>query len=332
MGDPAGVGPEIILKSYLKRREYSLPTFVVYGCPKTLRTRARTLDLECSIKEVASAANSISIFEKEVPIVPIPVAHNCEAGKPNPENANSIIECITLATQAAIKSEVTGIVTNPISKAILRESGFGFSGHTDFLAYLAETNYAKRNFLPVMMLVSQYLRVVPVTIHIPISEIPLKLTPALIEGTIKTTLQGLIDDFGIRNPRIAVSGLNPHAGEKGTIGREEIDIIKPIIDKLHASGINISGPYSADSLFYPNARKTYDAAVCMYHDQALLPIKTLDFDTSVNVTLGLPFIRTSPDHGTAFEIANLGTASPNSFISALKLAAEISAQRQKTFS
>ncbi|MFM7083785.1 MAG: 4-hydroxythreonine-4-phosphate dehydrogenase PdxA [Hyphomicrobium sp.] len=331
MGDPSGIGPEIIIKSYVKKREYSLPPFVVFGCPKTIKARARLLNLECAIKEVASVATSSPFFTNELPVIPVNLIHDATPGKPNPENAKSIIECITMATQATINGDAAAIVTNPISKAVLHRSGFKYPGHTEFLAYLAETYTGDKKFLPIMMLVSQHLRVVPVTIHIPVSEIPTHLSPSLIEQTLKTTWESLKYDFGIKNPRISVSGLNPHAGEDGTIGREEIVIIKPIIEKLKVSGINARGPYSADSLFTSVTRTTYDAAVCMYHDQALIPLKTLDFESGVNVTLGLPFVRTSPDHGTAFEISNSGIASPNSFISAIKLASEISERRQKQF-
>lgn len=329
MGDPAGIGLEIILKSYQKRTEYSLPPFVIFGCPNALEERARLLNINCKIRIVNKIEGSIASFTNELPVLPIPTADKVVPGKPNKINSKAIIESVTLATKAVIDDTASAIVTCPISKAVLSSYGFSYPGHTEFLAHLAETFYASASIRPVMMLVSENLRVVPVTIHIPISDVPLKLSAPIVEETIMKTWQSLKDDFAIQNPVISVAGLNPHAGESGTIGREELEIIKPIVEKLHSCGLNVNGPYSADSLFIPKARSSYDAVICMYHDQALIPFKTIDFDTGVNFTLGLPFVRTSPDHGTAFEIAHLGIASPTSFISALKLANDISQRRQQ---
>ncbi len=328
MGDPAGIGPEITLKSYARRAERGLAPFAVYGCPKTLAERARLFGIDVTMTEVASPAEAVAPFADRLPVVPITVAREVKPGQPLPENAMSTISAIEQATRAVVAGEAAALVTSPIAKAVLYKAGFVHPGHTEFLAALAESLVPGRRHHPVMMLASDLLRVVPVTIHVPISEVPRSLTRRLLYETINTTWRSLKSDFGIDEPRVAVAGLNPHAGEGGTIGREDIDLIAPAVEELRREGLAVSGPHSADTLFHAAARRTYDAAVCMYHDQALIPIKTLSFDTGVNVTLGLPFVRTSPDHGTAFDIAAKGIASPESMLAALRMAPELAERRR----
>jgi 4-hydroxythreonine-4-phosphate dehydrogenase len=244
------------------------------------------------------------------------------AGQLVAQNAAGVISVIERAVGLALSGKVSAVCTSPIHKKALKDgANFAFPGHTEFLAHLAG------DVPVVMMLACDVLRVVPATIHIALAEVPATLTASLLAQTLRLTHAGLIRDFGIANPRIAVAGLNPHAGEGGAMGHEEISLISPVIAALQAEGMSLTGPLSADTLFHARARATYDAAVCMYHDQALIPIKTLDFDGGVNVTLGLPFIRTSPDHGTALDIAGKGLARPDSMIAALRLAAKMAASR-----
>ena len=243
-------------------------------------------------------------------------------GTPNPANAQDVIDVIARAVALAQAGEVSAVCTAPIHKKALKDgAGFGFPGHTEYLAHLAGVDRV------VMLLACDALRVVPVTIHIAIAEVPRALTAAALEATIRITHAGLIRDFGIAAPRLAVAGLNPHAGEGGAMGSEEITLIAPVLERLRAEGFALAGPLSADTMFHARARAGYDAAICMYHDQALIPIKTLDFDGGVNVTLGLPFIRTSPDHGTALDIAGRGVARVESTVAALRLAAKMAAAR-----
>jgi 4-hydroxythreonine-4-phosphate dehydrogenase len=265
---------------------------------------------------------------RDVPAGVLPVlAHPFAAENPPgvlvPDNARGVIEVIERAVALAMSGAVGAVCTAPLHKKALKDgAGFAFPGHTEFLAHLAGVERV------VMMLASPLLRVVPVTIHIPLSEVATALTPALLEETIHLTHAGLIRDCGLAQPRIAVAGLNPHAGEGGAMGDEEARVIAPVLDRLRAEGMSILGPMSADTMFHARARAGYDVAVCMYHDQALIPIKTLDFDGGVNVTLGLPFIRTSPDHGTACDIAGRGLARPDSLIAALRLARDMALARQ----
>jgi 4-hydroxythreonine-4-phosphate dehydrogenase len=236
-----------------------------------------------------------------------------------------VIAAIEAATAAVAAGHASAIVTAPISKETLYATGFPFPGHTEFLAELAARHRPGQTFHPVMMLACDQLRVVPLTIHIPLQDVPGRITADLLTSTARILAADLTRYFGLARPRIAIAGLNPHAGEGGTIGREEVEVIAPAIARLRGEGLDIAGPLSADTMFHAAARARYDAAICMYHDQAHLPIKTLAFDEGVNVTLGLPFVRTSPDHGTAFDIAGTGKARPDSFIAALRLAAKMAA-------
>jgi 4-hydroxythreonine-4-phosphate dehydrogenase len=248
-----------------------------------------------------------------------------EPGKPYSGDAPLVVDAIRKGVGAVLSGRASAIVTCPISKETLYAAGFKYPGHTEFLAELAR-EHTGRTCLPVMMIASEALRTVPVTIHVPLRDVPSLLTRDLIVETARVTAHDLAKHFGIANPRLAVSGLNPHAGEGGTIGREEVEIIDPAIRQIQSEGINAFGPLSADTMFHAKARLTYDAAICMYHDQALIPAKTLAFENGVNVTLGLPFVRTSPDHGTAFSIAGTGSADPSSFVAALKLAHRLAKQ------
>jgi len=305
-GDPSGIGPEIALKARAALGG-DLPFFWI-GDPAHLPPGAR-----CS--EIADPAEALAVAANRLPVLPHAFAVAAVPGRPDPSNARAVIEVIARAVHLVQGGHASAICTAPISKVELkRGAGFAFPGHTEFLAHLAGVDRV------VMMLACPALRVVPVTIHLPLSQVPAALTPDLLESTIRLTVAGLIRDFGIRAPRLAVAGLNPHAGEGGAMGTEELTVIAPVLARLRAEGFDLVGPLSADTMFHAGARKTYDAAVAMYHDQALIPIKTIDFAGGVNVTLGLPFIRTSPDHGTAFDIAGRGLADPSSLIAALRMA------------
>lgn len=316
LGDPAGIGPDISLFAYQARTTEPVPPFVLLGDPELLAARARTLGLNTAFEVIEEPGAAPKLFAKALPVLPINVAGAVVAGRPDPAAAAAIRQSIERAVGLVVDGAANAVVTNPISKALLYRSGFDFPGHTEFLGQLAGLKPSDA----VMMLVAGDLKVVPVTIHIPLKQVPTALTQALILRTLMITARDLSRYFGVNRPRIAVTGLNPHAGEDGTLGREEIEIIAPAIEMARGKGLDVTGPHSADALFHAEARKTYDVAVAMYHDQALIPFKTLAFDTGVNVTLGLPFVRTSPDHGTAFALAGTGRASPRSLIEALRLA------------
>jgi 4-hydroxythreonine-4-phosphate dehydrogenase len=326
MGDPAGIGPEITLRAFAERSDKGLEPFVVFADKDLFAERARALGLAVPIALVATPAEALDAFADALPVIHVPLAVRARAGDPDARNAPAVIAAIEAATAAAVHGEAAAVVTNPIAKHVLGAAGFPFPGHTEFLAALAERHYGKPQ-RAVMMLATTELRVVPLTVHLALAEVPAAITRALIYETVRTTYAALRRDFGIDAPRIAVAGLNPHAGEAGTMGREEVDTIAPAIADLRAEGLSVTGPHSADTLFHPAARRSYDAVVAMYHDQALIPLKTIGFDEGVNVTLGLPFVRTSPDHGTAFDIAAAGRASATSLIEALKLAASLAAAR-----
>ena len=316
LGDPAGIGPDITLLAFQARLAERIPPFVLLGDPEVLAARAHILGLAVAIEAIGEPAVATRLFAKALPVLPIAVPGDVVPGRPDPAAAPAIQQSIERALALVREGAASAIVTNPISKAVLYRAGFPFPGHTEFLARLAGREASDA----VMMLVAGDLKVVPVTIHIPLKEVINALTQSLIIKTLATTARDLTRYFGVARPRIAVTGLNPHAGEDGGMGREEIDIIIPAIAAARAQGLDVTGPYPADTLFHAEARATYDAAVAMYHDQALIPFKTLAFDTGVNTTLGLPFVRTSPDHGTAFALAGTGKASPRSLIEALRLA------------
>lgn len=326
MGDPAGIGLDITLAAWSACRKKG-PVFAFLGDPAALHDRAARLGVTVPISEISDLAEATSRFSASLPVLPFLLAEKAVPGTPSQANASAILTSIRQAVALTQQGRAAAVVTNPISKAVLQEAGFSHPGHTEYLADLAARPGTEPPF-PVMMLASAGLRVVPVTIHIPLAQVPRKLTHALLRRTAVTTHEGLSRRFGIARPRIGVTGLNPHAGESGHMGREEIDIIAPVISSLKSAGMEIAGPYPADAIFQERQRGAFDAIVAMYHDQALVPIKALAFDTAVNVTLGLPFVRTSPDHGTAFDIAGTGKASASSLICALEMAASMADHRE----
>lgn len=321
-GDPAGIGPDISLAAWAKRNELGLSPFLFIGDPDVLKARARSLGLDVSVKD-STPDHAVEDFNSCFPVLPVSAGIDVVAGQPHMATARGTISAIETAVSLCFEGKVRAIVTNPIAKSVLYQAGFGFPGHTEFLAALAEKTTGNP-VLPVMMLAGQKVRAVPVTIHIPLRAVAGTLTADLILRTCRVIHADMRDKFGLESPRLAIAGLNPHAGEGGALGREDEDVIAPAISQLRSEGIDAFGPLSADTMFHDDARRRYDVAVCMYHDQALIPVKALDFDESVNVTLGLPFIRTSPDHGTAFGIAGQGIARENSLVAALRLADEMS--------
>ncbi|MEM7397753.1 MAG: 4-hydroxythreonine-4-phosphate dehydrogenase PdxA [Pseudomonadota bacterium] len=323
IGDPAGIGPDITLLAFEARHREQIPPFVFLGDKTILKARASELGLDVRIETITSPGDAVDLFDDALPLLPIPVPVPVQAGKPEPGAMAAVTASIEAATEMVQSGEARAIVTNPISKSGLYQAGFEFPGHTEYLAALATSNGQTPH--PVMMLASDTLKVIPATIHIPLKDVPEALTQDLLAKTIAITDHDMRQRFGFARPRIAVSGLNPHAGEDGTLGREEADTIASAIAAAQYAGLDVSGPYPADTLFHQAARERYDVAICMYHDQALVPFKTLAFDEGVNVTLGLPFVRTSPDHGTAFDIAGTGKANPRSLIEALRLADAMSA-------
>ncbi len=332
MGDPAGIGPEITLKAWAGRSAHRLTPFAVYGCPQALEQRSRALGLKVPIEAVASLDRVAAVFQSALPVVTVALAAPVVAGHADSANGPAIIAAIEQAVSDTASGRARAVVTNPIAKSVLYDAGFPHPGHTEFLALLATKKWPGRRHQAVMMLASDELRIVPLTIHVPLKNVPSLITRTLIAETVRITWAALKRDFGVEAPRIAVCGLNPHAGEGGAIGREEVETIAPAICDLQREGFTVTGPHSADTLFHVAARRTYDAVIAMYHDQALIPLKTLAFDQGVNITLGLPFVRTSPDHGTAFDIAADGRASALSLINALNVADQMSVRRAAALS
>jgi 4-hydroxythreonine-4-phosphate dehydrogenase len=322
LGDPAGVGPELIAAAWAARDLHGLPPFVVTGGPEVLRAAAAQRGPNIPVRQVFHPNEALDCFDHALPVLD-GIDYDYKPGQPDRAGAELALASLHEATGLARAGEVAGIVTAPVSKARLAEVGFDHPGQTEFVAYAC--GYSPSD--AVMMLAGPHLRTVPLTVHIPLSEVPLQISAALIERKARIVAMALIRDFGIANPRIAVAALNPHSGEAGLMGDEEGRIIAPAIALLQAEGLNVTGPHPADALFAARAREGYDVALCMYHDQALIPLKALDFDLGVNVTLGLPIIRTSPDHGTAFAIAGTGTADPGAMIAAIRMAGECAARR-----
>jgi len=321
MGEPAGIGPELALAAWLGRHETKIPPFVLIASKVQMLKSCAELGYDVVWHEVDRIAEAAEVFDHALPLLSLASECAVAPGKLDPSVAATVVASIKTAVQLALSGDVCAIITNPIHKKNLYDSGFSFPGHTEFLAHLAST--PGRTPVGVMMLQAGGLRTVPVTIHMPLARVPESLTQDLIVATAEIVNSDLIKYFGLERPRLVVAGLNPHAGEGGALGDEDMDIIKPAVELLRSRGLDICGPLSADTMFHEKARKTYDAALCMYHDQALIPVKTLGFDTGVNITLGLDFIRTSPDHGTALDIAGLGKACPGSLIQALKTAAQM---------
>ena len=328
MGDPAGIGLDIGLDVWLRRRDWNTPPFLLIGDPSALAERAKLLGHDVAIRE-AGPAEAGAIFADALPVLPMPCAAPVVAGAPDSANAGAIIGAIEEAVRLTLSGETAAVVTCPIAKSVLYDAGFGFPGHTEFLADLGERATGKP-LLPVMMLAGPKLKAVPVTIHMPLKDVPGALTGDLLYRTCAVTIADLKARFGLASPRLAVAGLNPHAGEGGALGREDDAIIRPVIERLQREGNDVTGPLPADTMFHDRARATYDVAICMYHDQALIPAKALGFDDSVNATLGLPFIRTSPDHGTAFSLAGKGIARADSLMAALRMARELADNTERT--
>lgn len=319
LGDPSGIGPDVLLKAWVNRNALALPQLFVAGDAEFLKRRSQQLKLDISFNDYLDSGiceNSLAVFDIDNPLIG-------NAGKPDTKDAIGTIKSIDTCVELTLTGKAAGVVTCPINKHVLYDAGFKQPGHTEYLAELG-TKHTGEAITPVMMLAGPELRTVPVTIHIALHEVPQKLTEKTIIETATITAQDLRAKFGIQSPRLAIAGLNPHAGENGSMGHEDAQIIRPAIAQLKSLGINAWGPLPADTMFHKQARETFDVAICMYHDQALIPAKTLGFDDAVNVTLGLPFIRTSPDHGTAYDIAGTGKANPSSFIAAMKMAYEMS--------
>jgi 4-hydroxythreonine-4-phosphate dehydrogenase len=324
-GEPAGIGPDITIKAWLRRNELKLPPFYLLGDRDFLSRRASALGLDVKFAD-SSPEDAIAAFADALPVVATGHPATARPGQPDGTSADAAMASIRRAVADVAAGRASAVVTNPIAKSVLYRAGFRHPGHTEFLAELAAGSNGQVS-QPVMLLWSPALAVVPVTIHLALREAITQLTSDLIVSTARIVVTDLKARFGLARPRLAVSGLNPHAGEDGSLGTEELTIVEPAIEILRGEAIDVRGPLPADTMFHAAARQTYDCAICMYHDQALIPIKTLAFDDAVNVTLGLPFIRTSPDHGTAFDIAGTGKANPSSLIAALRLAARMAAAR-----
>jgi 4-hydroxythreonine-4-phosphate dehydrogenase len=328
LGEPAGIGPDLALTIWQRRAELDIPPFYIIAEPDFLGRRAGKLGLSVPI-ERASAANAAAVFPSALPVAALGLSISATPGKPDASSAPAAIAAIRRAVADVMAGSAAAVVTNPVAKDVLYNSGFAEPGHTEFLARLVQETSGKV-LRPVMMLWSPELAVVPVTIHLPLQDIFKHLSVELVVETGRIVARDLRNRFGLRRPRLAIAGLNPHAGEAGMLGDEDRAIVAPAVAALVGEGIDARGPLPADSMFHQAARASYDAALCMYHDQALIPIKTLAFDHAVNVTLGLPFVRTSPDHGTAFDIAGTGSADPTSLIAALRLAARLAASTGAT--
>jgi 4-hydroxythreonine-4-phosphate dehydrogenase len=321
-GEPAGIGPDITIKAWLRRHELKLPAFYLLGDSELMRRRAKALGLDIKLADT-SAEKAVDIFADALPVVSTGHTATAQPGHPDQSSAAAATASIRQGVADVVAGRANAIVTNPISKGVLYRAGFKHPGHTEYLAELASSGGHTPQ--AVMMLWSPILVVVPTTIHLSLRDAIDQLSTDLIVRTVRIVVADMKTRFGLINPRIAISGLNPHAGEDGSLGVEDRTIVAPAIETLRSEGIAVRGPLPADTMFHAAARATYDCAICMYHDQALVPIKTLAFEDAVNVTLGLPFIRTSPDHGTAFDIAGTGQANPSSLIAALRLADRMAA-------
>ena len=322
LGDPAGIGPELICAAWTARGSDNLQPFAVLGGATILKDSAVRRGLDIAIRSVPDLAGAAKVFQEALPVIE-GLDGEYRPGEPSPEGARIALQSLETGAALALSGAASGVVTGPIDKARMAEVGFAYPGQTEFFA--DRSGVAADD--AVMMLAGPQLRTVPITIHVALGQVPGLLTAELICHRARIVAQALRRDFGIASPRLAVAALNPHAGENGLMGSEEQQVIIPAIAALKAEGIEVSGPHAADSLFAPRARETYDAAIAMYHDQALIPLKALDFDAGVNVTLGLPIVRTSPDHGTAFGIAGSGAADPGAMIAAIRMAGEIAERR-----
>lgn len=322
LGDPAGIGPEIILRAWMDRTQAVLPVFAVAGGAGVLTEAASRLALDVPVIRVSDIGEAREVFDRAIPVIGDADAAYHPAS-PDEPGAALAMQSLADAARLVLTGHASALATAPVAKAKLAKIGFEYPGQTEFLAEICGLSASDA----VMMLAGPNLRTIPLTVHCALAEVPGLISADLIVHKAQIAASALARDFGIMQPRIAVVGLNPHAGEDGKFGREEIDVIVPAIEALRVMGLAVSGPHPADALFAPHARSTFDVAICMYHDQALIPVKALDFDTGVNTTLGLPIIRTSPDHGTAFDIAGKGIARPGAMIAALKMAADCARHR-----
>ncbi len=318
MGDPAGIGPEVIAKAWGARDAERLPPFFAVGDERAVRQIWAG-----PVERIGHPGEAVQVFARALPVLSVVDGGTIDPGRPDIDGARCALQALELAAGLARSDSAAGLVTGPVSKAELYRIGFTYPGQTEFVA--ERCGVSREN--AVMMLAGPTLRVVPITIHVPLSAVRDLLTIDLVLARARATARGLTRDFGIAAPRLVVAGVNPHAGESGAIGREEIEVLAPAIEQLRAEGIDIVGPMAADTMFHPRARARYDAALCAYHDQALIPIKTLHFDDGVNITLGLPIVRTSPDHGTAFDIAGQDRAEPGAMIAAIRMAGEAAQRR-----
>ena len=323
MGEPAGVGGELSLRAWSTARE-RIGAFFAIDDPDRLRGLSARLGLPVPVEVIADPSEAESVFARALPVLAERLTAPVTPGKPDPANAGAVVRAIERAVRLSREGAAAGVVTNPIQKSVLYTAGFKHPGHTEFIAHLCG------GAEPVMMLACDALRAVPVTVHVSLRDAVGNLDTATIVAKGRITADALRRDFGIATPRLAVAGLNPHAGENGALGTEDRDIVAPAVAALRAEGIDAVGPAPPDTLFSPRARRGYDAALCMYHDQALIPVKALDFDGGVNITLGLPIVRTSPDHGTALDIAGTGQASEQSLVAAMAAARQIAANRART--
>lgn len=321
LGDPCGIGPEIVAAAWKAVHDQPDMTFCVVGDAGTMAARGS------NVIRIPDPAEANAAFAEGIPVIDRPLNSRAVAGKPDPVHAPHIIDWIRAGVDYCRTGAARALVTAPIAKSVLYQTGFAFPGHTEYLAELCRHDETSEAPLPVMMLAAEDLRVVLATIHTPLAEVAFRLSGEDLVRLARITHNALIRDFGLDAPRLVMAGLNPHAGEDGSMGREELDILAPAVAVLRSEGVDIRGPFPADTLFHDKARQGYDAAVCMYHDQGLIPLKTLDFWGGVNITLGLPIVRTSPDHGTGFAIAGKGVARADSFINALRMADQISRNR-----
>ena len=323
MGEPAGIGGEISLKAWMGRRTSQVRPFFMIDDAERLGALAADLGWDVPIQEITAPDQTVGVFDRALPVLSVGHVPPVAPGRPDPATVPFVEKAIRMGVKLAQDGQAAAVVTNPINKYVMHQGGFAYPGHTEFLADLLGLRDRE-----VMMLACDQIRVVPVSIHVSLQDAIHALNSDVIVSVAETTAKALSRDFGIATPRLAIAGLNPHAGENGDMGREDIDIITPAVTKLQAMGISATGPLPPDTMFHAQARRGYDAAICMYHDQALIPIKTLDFDGGVNVTLGLPIVRTSPDHGTAFGLAGTGAASERSLVQALRMAALIAGNRE----
>ncbi|MEY2944121.1 MAG: 4-hydroxythreonine-4-phosphate dehydrogenase PdxA [Pseudomonadota bacterium] len=322
LGDPAGIGPELLAAAWAVRMSHKLPPFFAVGGANLLVKAAQTRGIDLPVRRIAHPSEAVDIFPHALPVWG-EMDGDYTPGLPHTSGAQLALASLTEATRLTLSGAAAAIVTGPIAKSHLAKIGFTHPGQTEYVAAACEV--AAEN--AVMMLAGPALRTVPITVHLPLSQVPLTLTTALIVTRARITAAALTRDFGIAKPRLAIAALNPHAGEDGRMGDEEMRIIAPAIAVLRAEGIDATGPHPADALFAPHMRPIYDVAICMYHDQALIPLKALDFDSGVNITLGLPIIRSSPDHGTAFGIAGKNIADVGATIAAIRMAAQCALRR-----